>query len=310
MELPFRKVICGNRVAVTGALTSDFTIELPSMLQLPADTACYVLDLAVGYGFYSVEAGTNDQLHILERYWNGSQDITEIKQATLSPGSYTPVTLAAEIQNALAAVSIFLASYTCGYESATNTILISLSYNGSAFPAYANFHGFTILSAAVLADPGVQTRVIAAQPTFNFANLRDASGLISIKASSAYSTIAALLQAWDNPSLQGSFPITLRTGHIDIRSSHVLYLHSDALAGMRTIGPSGSRSVVARIPVTTTFGGMLFKEHSSHAMDYIPVGGRNLMTLDFSIRDSFGALVNLHGSHVSLELLFVPEPVG
>ena len=134
--------------------------------------------------------------------------------------------------------------------------------------------------------------------------------MISIKASSAYNTVAALLQAWDYASLQGSFPITLRTGHIDVRSSHVLYVHSDALSGMRTIGPAGSRSVIARVPVTTTFGGMLFKEHSSHPQDYIPVGGRMLTALDFSIRDSFGALVQLHGAHISLELLFVPEPVS
>ena len=93
-----------------------------------------------------------------------------------------------------------------------------------------------------------------------------------------------------------------------IRYSVVLYLHSDALAGMRTIGPNGSRSVISRIPVTTTFGGMLFKEHSSHPLDYIPVGGRTLTVIDVSVRDSFGEIVPLHGGHVSFELLFSNEP--
>ena len=55
------------------------------------------------------------------------------------------------------------------------------------------------------------------------------------------------------------------------------------------------------------FGGMLFKEHSSHALDYIPVGGQTLTTIDVAVRDSFGEIVPLHGSHLSSKLLFAPS---
>ena len=162
-----------------------------------------------------------------------------------------------------------------------------------------------------MAHSTLQSRINALQPNFNFNTLRDASGLLSLDAKSTdtFDSIATLLYAFDNPVLNGSFPTTLRSGHIDVRSRHVLYLHSDALAGMRTIGPNGSRSVISRIPVTTTFGGMLFKEHNSHSLDYIPVGGRTLTAIDISVRDSFGEIVPLHGGHVSLELLFANEPL-
>ena len=308
-ELPFRKVIIDSRNAVTGD-AENFIISLPSTLQLPANTACYVLDVALSYGFYTVEAGQNDKLYFLERYWNGSQDITLVTTVTLSPGAYTATSLAAEIQTQINAVSVFLASYTCSYEPGTNTVLLSLAYS-SSFPTFASYHGFTILSKKLLADPAVQQRISALQPNFNFNAIHDASGLLSLDATSTgtYDNSASLLHAYDNPAVNGSFPKTLRSGHIDVRSRHVLYIHSDALAGMRTIGPNGSRSVICRVPVTTTFGGMLFKEHSSHPLDYIPVGGRTLTTLDVQVRDSFGQLVPLHGSHVSFELLFAPEPV-
>ena len=82
-ELPFRKVIIDSRNAVVGD-AEDFTISLPSTLQLPSQTACYVLDCAVSFGFYTVETGLNDQLYFWERYWNGSQDITLVATATLS----------------------------------------------------------------------------------------------------------------------------------------------------------------------------------------------------------------------------------
>ena len=59
-ELPFRKVIIDSRNAVVGD-AENFTITLPSTLQLPPQTACYIMDVALSYGFYSVEAGFNDQ---------------------------------------------------------------------------------------------------------------------------------------------------------------------------------------------------------------------------------------------------------
>ena len=231
--------------------------------------------------------------------------------ATLPAGSYTATLLAAAIQLAINSVSVFLAGYTCTYEASTNTILLSLAYS-SAFPIYAQYHGFTVLSEKVVADPGLQSRVNFLQPNFNFNTIHDASGLLSLdgKSTGTFDDVASLLYAFDNRNVGGSFPKTLRSGHIDVRSRHVLYLHSDALAGMRTIGPNGSRSVICRVPVTTTYGGMMFKEHSSHPLDYIPVGGRTLTTIDVAVRDSFGEIVPLHGSHLSFELLFTPEPVS
>ena len=147
-ELPFRKVIIDSRNAITGD-AENFVVALPSTLQLPPNTACYVLDVALSYGFYTVEAGQNDKLYFLERYWNGSQDITLVTTVTLIPGAYIATSLAAEIQTQINAVSVFLASYTCSYEPSTNTILLSLAYSSSV-PTFANYHGFTILSKRVL----------------------------------------------------------------------------------------------------------------------------------------------------------------
>ena len=154
-ELPFRNVNIDSRNAVIGN-SENFVVALPSTLQLPPTTACYVLDVALSYGFYTVEAGHNDKLYFWERYWNGSQGITLVATATLSPGSYTATSLAAEIQSAINLQSFFLGnSYTFSYESGTNTILISLAYNNTDHPSYAQYHGFTLLSEKVLANPGV-----------------------------------------------------------------------------------------------------------------------------------------------------------
>ena len=161
-----------------------------------------------------------------------------------------------------------------------------------------------------MANPALRSRVNALQPNFNFNTLRDASWLLSLDATSTdtFDDVASLRYAFDNAVLAGSFPKTLRSGHIDVRTRYVLHLYSDALASMRTVGPNNSRSVICRLPVTTTFGGMRFKDHSSHHLDFIPVGGRTLTQIDVSVRDSYGQIVTLHGGHVSFKIIFAPEP--
>ena len=112
-ELPFRKIIIDSRNAVVGD-AENFTISLPSTLQLPPQTACYVLDVALSFGFYTVEAGYNDQLYFWERQWDGSSDDTRVATATLAAGSYTATSLATGIQTSINAVSQFGAAYPSG----------------------------------------------------------------------------------------------------------------------------------------------------------------------------------------------------
>ena len=143
-ELPFRKVIIDSRNAVVGD-AENFTISLPSTLQLPPQTACYVLDVAISFGFYTVESGYNDQLYFWERKWDGTSDVTRVATATLAAGSYTATSLATGIQTSINAVSQLGAAYTCSYEAITNTILISVTFS-SPHALFGNYHGFTVLS--------------------------------------------------------------------------------------------------------------------------------------------------------------------
>ena len=108
----------------------------------------------MSYSFYIVEAGYNDRLYFLERMWDGTSDVTRVATATLSAGSYTATSLAAEIQTSINAVSQFAAAYTCSYEPNTNTILMSVTFN-SPHALFGNYHGFTLLSRKMLENPGV-----------------------------------------------------------------------------------------------------------------------------------------------------------
>ena len=100
----------------------------------------------------------------------------------------------------------------------------------------------------------------------------------------------------------------LRTGSVDIRNYHQLFLHS-SLTSYNTSGPLGTRSCLCRIPVTTQFGDMIWKQHSGLIHDYISCGGVSASTLQFSLRDSYNKEVDLQGGGLSFTLLFAEQPV-
>ena len=105
-----------------------------------------------------------------------------------------------------------------------------------------------------------------------------------------------------------SWPKTYTSGEVDVRNVHTLYVHSNALSNFSALGPKGSRSVLARIPVTGLSGSVLFKQHSGNLHDIIDFSGKMLRLVDFSVRNSHNQLVDLHGGSLSFELIFAPLP--
>eukprot|EP00969_Alexandrium_andersonii_P336076 14854694-Alexandrium_andersonii.AAC.1 len=70
-ELPFHKVFVDSR-AVSMGTASRFEVSLPETLALPRDAVCYVADIAISHGFYSVDAtgaigGANHYVYFAEQ---------------------------------------------------------------------------------------------------------------------------------------------------------------------------------------------------------------------------------------------------
>ena len=316
--LPFEKVIVDSRTASSGNGTA-FEVTLPETLHLPPNAVCYVTDLAVSHSFYTVEGVTsvgskNHNLYFLERTYQ-SGDLTVLNRATLASKSYAPEELANEIETQMRAVSIFGSAYIVTYDAQTNAFTIALSY-AHPNPLYASYPGFFVVNQDLLADEGFQAYVAnrtlqgPSQTAYalNFRDTQDCLGLLGFAKGGSGNMQWPELQA----KLTGSppaLPISQVTQAVDVRHRHVLYLHSNALSNLRIIGPAGSRSVIARIPVTSLFGGLVTRAHSGHPLDCVPCGSRTLRTLDFQLKDSFAQLVDLHGGHISFELLFAQRPL-
>ena len=259
-------------------------------------------------------------------YYGGSPpDYTVLNRATLSPGNYQPAELATEIQTKMNAVSFFGPNaYTVSYSTNLQNMTITVGFPGDA--SYTQYHGFQIISSKILDSQQFraygETRLLyngngvaftGSTPTAYNADLatdpQSADGLLSLDYDKTKSdAVSALMTQIANSQTSFEWPKSQVTGTVDVRNVHVLYLHSNALTNFSTIGPSGSRTTLARIPVTSLTGGVIFKQHSGNHHDYTDVSGKCLRVLDFSIRNSQNQVVDLHGGHISFEIIFAPIP--
>ena len=264
---------------------------------------------------------------LMSAFYPSEEDFTVLNRAVLSPGSYTPTELCAELQTQMNAVSFFGSSaYTVSYSNSLHNASISLSAAGDS--TYPTYHGFIPVSGNVLQNSilsayaatktlintsGNSYPLGATQNSYSFntSNLEDAGGLFSLDTHVDNGFRAAELMATiNNSGTSTQWPKTSTTNEVDVRNVHTLYLHSNALSNFSAIGPAGSRSVIARLPVTGLSGSVLFKQNSGNMHDIIECSGKMLRVLDFSIRNSQNQIVDLHGGSLSFELVFASLPTN
>ena len=121
MDLPFNKIIVDSRHASAGT-SSSFEISLPETLSLPHNAVCYVCDLQVTNNFSSVDPNKNT-FYFIE---NGLSQ-NSLNRAILTSKSYTPETLASELQTKLNEVSIHrpTADYVVVFDEELGSLKIS-----------------------------------------------------------------------------------------------------------------------------------------------------------------------------------------
>jgi hypothetical protein len=100
--------------------------------------------------------------------------------------------------------------------------------------------------------------------------------------------------------IQEAFPWK---SYLDLFTTRNLYLTSSALASYSNISNFKTDVRVKKIPVTATFGQMMFY-NATTGYDFLDVSKRSLTRIDFRLQDSYGHVVNLRGNHFSFSMVF------
>ena len=90
---------------------------------------------------------------------------------------------------------------------------------------------------------------------------------------------------------------------IQTQPFNVVYLHS-WLTTYDEIDSIGRSGIIARVPVEKTYGYVCHYTGPFLGQGWFDVGKLSFRNLKFSLRNSRGAVVLLHGSHLSIHLIF------
>ena len=295
------KIVLDSRDAAQGS-SHAFRYSLPEMLHMPADTAMYVTSCSLGHTFLSTGTSVGTKSHYVYFFERLRGSETILNRAALQERSYDAEELSAGLQQAMNDVSWFGSSpYTCTYDVSTQSIVISKSVDANSF---------FMANDGLLLTPGIRAYVLPRTALFaewdiDYDNLESAMGLVGLgKGSSVNKSLVEFVTAYIGADLNYS----MRTGAIDTRRGHNVYIHSQALSSYHVIGPAGARTCIAKNPITSQPGSVLHYAHSGHHYDYIDVSHNTLYTIDISCTEYRQDPIDLRGATLSIELMFAQTP--
>ena len=304
MDVPYTKIIVDSRHAAAGTST-NFDITLPETLNLPQNAACWVSDVVISNTMPTLGTGSGTLRHnfyFMERY----DGAIVLNRAHLDETKmYNSDSFAAEIQAKMNQVSLDAsAPYTVTYSEDLGAMVFSR-------PVVSD-RSFFIVNDDLLETTGFQNAMVCRTGvnqdpwTPDYQNPRSAMQYIGLgRRSTKNLSWPALISV-----IQSNGLFTLEhSGAIDVRRCASIYLHSTTLTNYKCLGPAGSRSILAKIPVNAGQGNVLVYQHSGHILDYTPCGGSTLQTINFDLRSGDNEPIDLRGGFVSFTLLFGLAPI-
>ena len=273
-----KKVYIDSRYKTNDSVSnSDFKFELKEALELPDNTVCYIDDICIPHTWYTVEF-YNNKLYIENTYPDLSLSSSVL---TLPEGNYNAATLATTLQSTLQH-SFPNENYRCVYNTTKGSITIT---SDRSFRIFTDQQAREIQNT-LIGDPSFPGWV----DNNNQLTTVDASDLRSI-----------------NEIFRHSFPInpetTFETGFIDLLNVHNVYIHCPNLGHYNSTGVRGENSIIKKVPVSSNFG-YLILDSVVAPHDKINVSRQLIKTLHFSLRNVHGNVIDLHGSNISLSLIF------
>lgn len=289
MELSIRKIYIDSRFLSKGT-PSAFESELPEIVNLPKETAAVITELTCVASWDTI-SDSNNKLYIVEESSTGA---LSARILTLNSAPYDSETLRVEVENKLNS------NKPANIGTYTVTRVTSASVQSSSGASYRYYQvavsggsKFYVPVDSTLKDStwrGAMWYNSFNGPDYDLASLRSTNELFNFEGQQTF-----------QPSHTSSF--------VDLRSKHSLFVHSPSFGNYSAISPSGSRTVIAKIPVDSAYGSVIHYQHSGSTYDFIEVTNGALKNLYFELRDARGELVDLKGGHWSMTICLTPLPM-
>ena len=105
-------------------------------------------------------------------------------------------------------------------------------------------------------------------------------------------------------NLESEYYRSYESGFIDLLNVHNVYLHCPNLGHFNSIGVRGENTIIEKVPVSSSFGYLIIDSVVA-PHDKIDVSKQLVKTFEFSLRNVYGSVINLHGAAMSFSLVSV-----
>ena len=286
-----RRIYVDSRFAHSGTF-GDFRVILePSPIELSEGALGFIDSVVLSNTFPTVIAGVNDRVYVRQLktgVGTGAKDAS----VGLTPGNYTPTTLATELAARLNQIKIdSTVTYTVTAASDETTLTVAM-----AGPADSSDGTSLKILTSREVDQGGPADWGQANPSHSFPvaptpTLHTDAGMVLGMQSGTFSLLV-------NESQQTSF--------VSMIPYRTLFLHSH-LGAPLSVGPRGENTIVRRIVVGHTLPGQVILDTLSTELDAIELPPI-LSEMHFSVRDIFGRPVDLkHSISFALVIKEIPR---
>ena len=273
--LPIKKIYIDSQYRTLNSISSsNFEIDLKESFSFPDNTVYYIDDVTIPHSWYVVEKDVNDRLYFYTLDTTTNIEVYSI--VTLDYGNYSGDDLKEEINIKLNA-EINIADnpniYAVTYSFKTNAITIDSRYSNIQF---------NIFTTKQLKLTGIHEKYN------NLYNINSINDINEILGNYSYKLII--------------FPNNYTSQSLNLQSINNIYLSSN-LGNYNSIGPRLESSIIKKIPVTSNKNSFIFDQVLT-ANDYGDCSKQSIRLLHFTLNDSNGNNLILHGSNVSFSIIF------
>lgn len=281
MSIDIKKIYIDTRYKTEDSKSdTDFFIELPRSFNVPENCVCYIDDFVIPISWPTVDT-RNNKLYINlqqnEILPQGPTVTTYYVKIELPVKNYRGDTFAFELAKALNDAITPITTVSCDFVAVFDVVDNEITFNQSS--------RFSTAKITIVSDADLLAGRLWSHPIPDY-DIQSINGMLRI---GKYSY-----------QLRADFPWK---SYLDLHTTRNLYLTSSALASYSNISNFGNDVIIKKIPVTASFGNMLF-HNATTAYDFLDVSKRQLNRIDFRLQDSFGNIVNLRNNHWSFSLVF------
>ena len=271
--LKLKKIYVDSKYKTTNSIsTSNFSINLPETIYMPDNSVFYISDVCIPHSWYTIETGINDKFYLQIGVNNFTFDII----LTLDSQNYNGADLAVEILTQLNKLTNFTNKFTITYDSSRHEIFIMCDYG----------YTFKVLTKN---DISTQLNNTWSGVSYNTSNSNDINSYmfkLNIGVSPLYTTTNYF-----------------RSSSLDLQPIRNIYITSPNIGNFTTLGPNGQSNIIKKVPVNANYNSMVFDNISS-SNDFLDCSKQTLRNIEFTIENSRGELINLHGQEVSFSIIF------